>query len=168
VLDRVWDTEELFVFTDYKTHSKRSVTSHVIYSRCVWSRGQTVFDTGHTGVVKDSARRFGFLPFCWFYKYVQLRLINCQVCFGTNMRVIVFRRRRARNFCITWADSRFSRPARLILVTTIDVLIQRQFMELFTAHIARISSNSLVYEMSQNFVTRAVFGDLKNSWWSLF
>jgi len=41
-------------------------------------------------------------------------------------------------------------------------------MELFTGHIAGISSNYLVYEMSHDFVIRTVFADLKSSWWSLF
>ena len=41
-------------------------------------------------------------------------------------------------------------------------------MELFAGHIALISSNYLVYEMSQNFVIWTVFADLKGSWWTLF
>jgi hypothetical protein len=58
--------------------------------------------------------------------------------------------------------------ARLNVEATIDVSSQRQFMELFTSHIARISSNYLVYVISQNFVILTVFADLKSSWWSLF
>jgi hypothetical protein len=42
-----------------------------------------VFQIGHIGLVKDSARRCGVLSFCWFYKYVQLKLINYQMFFAT-------------------------------------------------------------------------------------
>lgn len=67
------------------------------------------------------------------------------------MRDLTFRRRRGIS-TVPELTVGFQGMLGLNLDTTIYVLFQRQFMELFTGHIAIIISNYLVYEMAQNFV----------------